>query len=275
MSVTISGAGGTLGGTQTVTAVNGVATFTDLTLTGTVGVNYVLQFTSNPVYTAANSANVTVTAGSATQLIITTQPVGGGSGAALTTQPVVAIRDAQGNLVTTDNTTQVTVAVSPGSGTLGGTQTVTAVSGVATFTNLTLAGTVGVNYVLQFTSSPALTAANSNNVQVTPGAPTQLTITQEPSSPTATNTVFAQQPIIQLRDANGNAVSQSGISVTAAVNTGTGTGVLSGTTTLPTAANGTVIFTNLKINKAGDYTLIFTSTSPSLTPAISITITIN
>ena len=56
-----SGTGGTLGGTQLVTVVAGVATFTNLTLTGTVGENYVLRFTSTPVLTPVNSANVTLT----------------------------------------------------------------------------------------------------------------------------------------------------------------------------------------------------------------------
>src|ERR1041385_9541924 len=176
-----SGAGGALGGTLTKTAVNGVVTFTNVTLSGTVGTNYVLQFTSSPVLTAANSNNVTVTAGAANKLGITTQPIGGTSGSALATQPVVAIQDARGNTVTTDNSTQVTVAIASGAGgALGGTLTKTAVNGVATFTNVTLSGTAGTNYVLQFTSSPVLTAANSNNVQVSASGATQLAITTQP-----------------------------------------------------------------------------------------------
>ncbi len=150
---------------------------------------------------------------------------------------------------------------------------VTAVNGVATFSNLTLAGTVGVDYVLQFTANPALTAANSNNVQVTAGTPTQLTITQEPSPTASVNTAFAQQPIIRLRDAEGNFVNQNGVAVTAAIDTGTGGGALAGTTTINTDSNGTATYTNLKINKTGSYTLIFSS--GALTPAISIiTITV-
>ena len=44
-----------------LSVVAGVATFTNLTLTGTVGENYVLRFTSTPVLTPVNSANVTLT----------------------------------------------------------------------------------------------------------------------------------------------------------------------------------------------------------------------
>jgi hypothetical protein len=49
----------------------------------------------------------TGTAGAATQLAITNQPVGGASGAAFATQPLVVIRDAYGNTVTTDSSTVV------------------------------------------------------------------------------------------------------------------------------------------------------------------------
>jgi hypothetical protein len=54
-----SGAGGTLGGTLTVTAVNGVATFTNLTLAGVVGTGYVLEFSATGP-TPAASGSVTV-----------------------------------------------------------------------------------------------------------------------------------------------------------------------------------------------------------------------
>ncbi len=54
-----SGTGGTLGGTTMVSAVNGVATFTNLILTGTVGTNYTLQFASSGL-TSAMSAMVQV-----------------------------------------------------------------------------------------------------------------------------------------------------------------------------------------------------------------------
>ncbi|MBS1665413.1 MAG: T9SS type A sorting domain-containing protein [Bacteroidetes bacterium] len=47
--VIASGTGGTLGGTTTINAVNGVATFTNLTFTGTAGQNYTFQFKSEPV----------------------------------------------------------------------------------------------------------------------------------------------------------------------------------------------------------------------------------
>ncbi|MFN6204312.1 MAG: Ig-like domain-containing protein, partial [Acidobacteriota bacterium] len=83
-----SGTGGTLGGTTTVNAFNGVATFNGLTLTGLVGTNYVLRFTDGSL--TVDSGNITPSGpGAATRLELTTAPVAVTSGAAFSTQPVV------------------------------------------------------------------------------------------------------------------------------------------------------------------------------------------
>jgi hypothetical protein len=60
VTATIVSGGGTLGGTTTVTAVGGVATFTDLTLTAAEGVDQVLRFTSTPALTAVDAQGVRV-----------------------------------------------------------------------------------------------------------------------------------------------------------------------------------------------------------------------
>ncbi len=81
-SVTVSiasGTGGTLGGTATVTAASGVVTFTDLTLAGTVGESYVLEFAASGL-TSASCRQITVTPGTATTLAVSTQPAGSSSG---------------------------------------------------------------------------------------------------------------------------------------------------------------------------------------------------
>ncbi|MGA0871392.1 MAG: invasin domain 3-containing protein, partial [Phycisphaerales bacterium] len=56
-----SGTGGSLGGTTTITVSGGVATFTNLALTGTAGVDYVLRFTASPGLTSVDSSNLQVT----------------------------------------------------------------------------------------------------------------------------------------------------------------------------------------------------------------------
>ena len=101
--------------------------------------------------TVSTTLSVTVTTGAATQLALRTQPGGAALGSALAPQPVVEIRDAAGNLVTS-STAAVTVALATGGGSLGGTLTVPAVGGVATFTGLTVSGIVGPR-TLTFTST--------------------------------------------------------------------------------------------------------------------------
>src|SRR2546425_9339443 len=83
--------------------------------------------------------------------------------------------------------------------------------------------------------------------------------------------MFAKQPVVELRDGLGNSVSQSGVTMTAAIATGGGT--LGGTLTAITTAGGVATFTNLAITgTAGDRTLSFSATG--LTGATSGTIKI-
>ena len=143
VTVTISaGTGGALGGTQTVTAANGLVSFTDLSLTGLTSETYTLSFVDTSAAFPAVTSNVSLSgAGAATQLAVATLPTGGANGAVLETQPIMEIQDAQGNVVTSDSTTQVTVTISAGTGgALGGTQTVTAANGLVSFTDLSLTG---------------------------------------------------------------------------------------------------------------------------------------
>ncbi|MCD1260358.1 S-layer homology domain-containing protein [Paenibacillus athensensis] len=91
---------------------------------------------------AANSLSITPTAGAATALAVTTQPVPGAlSKDAFSTQPAVTLKDAYGNVAASgpSATAVVTATARSGTGqwTIGGTTTATAVAGVATFTNLT------------------------------------------------------------------------------------------------------------------------------------------
>lgn len=97
-------------------------------------------------------------AGPATQLAVTTQPGGAEDALAFTQQPVIEVRDAQGNR-RTDYTGEVTVSKATGSGTLAGDTAVNAVAGVATFTDLEIQGTGA--HSLSFAAS-GLTGATSS-----------------------------------------------------------------------------------------------------------------
>jgi hypothetical protein len=212
---------------------------------------------------------VTVTA-SGVQLTITIQPSGTAqSGIPFTRQPDILVRDASNNPL---SGVVVTAAIASGGGTLGGTVTATSdPSGVANFTDLSISGLVG-NRTLSF-SAPGATTVISKNIDLNPGPASQLVITTQPSASALAGLAFLRQPVVRLADAAGNFVSQSGIVVTAAINTATGTGTLGGTLTDATNSSGVASFSNLRISAAGDYTLIFTS--GTLTPVVSATIVVH
>jgi hypothetical protein len=95
-------------------------------------------------------------------LAFITEPVGGKAEEPLGTQPVVEVRDANGNVVTIDNLTDVTAAIgtNPSSGALSGTTSATAVSGVASFTDLSI-DKAGDDYTLTASASGLTGAASA------------------------------------------------------------------------------------------------------------------
>jgi hypothetical protein len=129
---------GTLSGTITRNAVNGVATFPGLTI-DKAGVGYTL--TANSVsLSGATSQPFTVTGGLFAQIAFTTPASGGTAGIAWTTQPVVKAQDIGGNTITTGQGSGASIglAIVSGTGTTGATLTCTtnplqATAGVAAF----------------------------------------------------------------------------------------------------------------------------------------------
>src|SRR5207248_3014525 len=257
VTAAIATGGGTLGGARAATTTSGgTASFTNLSISGAAG-DRTLSFSATGL-TPAVSGTITVSAGAATQLTLTTEPSATAqSGVAFAQQPVVQLRDGAGNPVSESGMT-VTAAIATGGGTLGGTLTAaTNGSGLASFTNLSITGAAG-DRTLGF-SATGLTGAVSTTITVGAGAATQLTLTTQPSATAQSGVTFAQQPVVQLRDGAGNPVSQSGVTVTAAIATGAGT--LGGTLTATTTSGGTASFTNLSISgTTGDRTLSFSAT---------------
>lgn len=90
----------------------------------------------------------------------------------------------------------------------------------------------------------------------TAGSPSALGIVTQPSGNAEVGVPFSRQPAVQVRDASGNPVPASGVTVTAAVANGGGS--LIGTTTQTTDGSGRATFTNLGIAGAtGNHRLIF------------------
>jgi hypothetical protein len=237
-----SGAGGALGGTQSVTAVNGIATFTDVTLTGTVGEDYLLTFTAVPALTSVTSGNVNVAAGGASQLTYNTQPAGAVNDIAFTTQPVILVRDAGNNAVAGVDVT-ATITGTPAGVVLIGTTTVTSDgSGLATFSGLGLRGLVG-SYTLTFTSNGgALSSAASDPISLTVGAPAIISANSATSQSAPNSAAVSAPPSVKVTDTGTNPVS--GVAVAFAVTAGGGTVVPADPATVSTGIDGVATATS-------------------------------
>lgn|GEM_PF-3296498 len=147
-------------GTTTVSAVNGVATFTDLIL-ALAGSDYSLTAIS-PGLTSSFSNSFDVSPGEGVMLYFITEPVAAGLGSRFSVR--VAVSDVFGNIAT-DSTAEVTVSITPDTGTpgavLSGTTTQVAINGVATFNYLSISPIEG-RYKLTATSPGMISTMTSS-----------------------------------------------------------------------------------------------------------------
>ncbi len=262
--------GSTLSGTTTQAAVNGTATFDDISL-DQIGTSYTLDATSGALTLDTSSAFDIVA--TPTQLVITQEPSDTYNGFLISPAITVEIRDAQNNVVTsaTDNVT-VSINNNPSAGTLGGTLTVAAVAGIATFSDLEIDNT-GVGYTLDFNSG-ALTSATSTSFDITQAPATQVAFIQNPSNAVA-GVANSPDITVELQDANGNIVPTESSNVTLAFGTdpSAGAATLGGTLTVA-ASSGLATFNDITIDKAfTGYTL--TASSGALTTDTSSTFDIS
>jgi hypothetical protein len=255
--------GDTLGGTLTVPASGGIATFSTLSLTK-ADTGYTLT-ASDGNLTGATSDTFNITHGPARQLAFGVQPSTTKAGDAISPAVTVQVLDQYGNPVTND-TSNVTVAIgtNAGGGTLSGTLTVPASGGVATFSNLSI-DKVGTGYTLS-AADGGLTGAISSLFTISHAAAHQLVFGVQPST-TVAGVAISPAVTVQVLDRFGNPVTSDTSNVTVTIGTNAGGGTLSGTTTVA-ASGGVATFTTLSLDKVGTgYTL--TAADGSLTTAVS------
>ena len=272
------------------TADSSTHTFT-VTLT-TAGTWYV-SFAS-PGLTSAQSAAITVSAGSPSKLVFVQQPAST-TPTLLSPQPIVGVADSYGNLISTASATVTLALVNPNStsptfactnGTGTNHLTLATTNGVASYAGCTVSLT-GSGY--QLTASASLfSSATSTPFAVTSGPASRLAFCWgsissgcSKTAPTGSTggSAFPVQPTIVIQDANGNTVSSDNTTVvTLAIATGgtgatlTCTGTTSGVTSLR-VTSGVASFTGCSIDKVGTYQLTATS-SPYDTPATSNAFTV-
>ena len=180
LAITTNPGGGTLSGTTTVAAVNGVATFSNLAI-NKAGHRLCADGDGWRADQAWRAAALTLRRARRRSWRSDSSRANAVAGMSISPAVTVLIRTSNGNTVT-GNTTNVTLAITtnPGGGTLSGTTTVAAVNGVATFSNLSI-NKAGTGYVLTATDG-ALTSVASNSFNIAAGAAAKLAFAQQPAN---------------------------------------------------------------------------------------------
>ena len=171
VTASLASGGGILSGTTTAASSAGTATFAGLTIAGLVGLHTVSFSTTGAAPVISDVFDLQP--GVAAALAFRTRPVGGGLNSVFSTQPVIEVRDASTNVVTSA-TNAITASLLAGGGALTG-SSVVATAGVATFTALGIAGAPATRTVMFATG--ALTAAIITLVPCDLTRPPQLSAT--------------------------------------------------------------------------------------------------
>jgi hypothetical protein len=243
-------------GAEPANAINGVATFTGISILGLQG-QKTLTATVASLSNLSGSANIALTFGAATQLYLISGVEEASNRQVFTEDTVVEIRDSSGNPVDTFSGS-VSIAVTEGNGVIAGTPTET-VNGSARviFSDLRLEGQIGP-YVLSFTSLELDSTVQS--VQLAHGVVAELVLAIQES---AANDQIISGVVVELLDANENRVTSGSPLVTLAGTDLTGS--------LQESANeGIATFQELKfVGKTGEKIVTASISSPSVTSSPS------
>src|SRR5512146_487979 len=256
-SITVSivpDTGGSPVGGMTVTAVAGVATFSNLGI-HTAGCYRLIAGSAD--LQPDTSSTFCITPGPATALSFGVPPTVAtySCGTGLTMAAVqVTVVDAYGNTVVSDTRrVQVALGSNPGGGTLSGATSVAAVAGIATFLDLKVDGTAA-GYTLVATAA-GLTGATSAPFGVPLDACWDHLAFMVPPSNAVAGTVIVPPVLVCAIDGSANVDTTFTGVLTVALGNNPGGGTLSGTLS-KAAVRGCATFSDLSIDKAGaGYTL--------------------
>jgi hypothetical protein len=243
-TVTITANGPGAFATQSVTtvqAVNGVATFDQLSLTKSGEYTLTAQTTG---LASVNSSQFTILQGAPTRMNVLTQPVSTTAGIAIPNFSLEVTDDFDNR---TNYTGEVTVSPNGPGGIVSGATTVSGVAGVVTFTGLTInrAGT----YTITVAGS-GIANRVTDSFSVKSASATQISVASNPSSSRPADTLAPI--VVHLLDPFGN-LSTANATVTISIT--------SGSTTTVNVVNGIATFSNLVLNKAGNYAFSLSSGS--------------
>ena len=270
--LTLANGAGTLTGTLSQTTDNnGSVTFNDLNLT-VAGQKQLTAYVYGIVTNSSNPFNIIAAA--PTQLVRVTQPSGTATaGVVFARQPVIAVEDQFGNVVSniTDTITVSQTANGNLSGTAGNSIIMAAVAGTATFSGLFI--TNSGTSTLTFTDGALALTINSANVVVAANIPSTMAIQQQPSATIQVGVPLDTQPIVSAADIYGNPVTNGTV-----ISDGASLGDEYAQTNVNTA-NGIATFSGLSLTNIGTITLTFragtlstNSTAISVTPGPAVSV---
>ena len=286
VAVTMSPNGFSLTGGSTTSAntnAGGLATFSNL-VTNTAGSGYTLTAASSGLGTV-NSNTFTVNAGTPTKLVFTSTVSGSHpvTSSANVGPFQVQAQDNFNNPVTNINAA-ATVTLSSSS---TGTHFFTTTSGGSSASAVTIANNASSSptffYADTQSGTPTITASvtingtlvsgTTNGFTMTPGGANKVGFVQQPTTTTA-GSAISPAPTVQVEDTFGNAVADSGATVTMTAN---GFSFTAGSTTSATTnAGGLATFSNLVTHTAGSgYTLTAASSGLGTVNSSSFTVSPN
>lgn len=244
---------GTLLGTGSAGTVNGVATFTSLSIREAG--SYALRASASGL-ADGTSDTFAIRPGPAATLAFVAQPSDTTAGQPMSPPPSVEVLDAYSNRVTSST---LTVGAYATSGSTGGNTYAPAQNGVATFTDLRPLRS-GLNSL--GTVAPGLSTAYSRAFQVAPGPASALLLRASPADGTSL-AALSPPAVFEVDDAFGNRAATD-VPVSISLTPKSAPGTLAGTTSA-TSSGGQVTFDALQIDSGlggGRYAL--RASSPGL-----------
>jgi len=252
LSISSGPAGAVVEGDATVTASNGLATFSDIQL-DTAG-RY--RLTASEGALTLKSTTIKILPAVAANVSFTQQSADVVAGRALASPIKISVTDAFGNAVANGTMVSLAIGSAPADGAISGKTSAVTHNGIAEFAGVTLH--LAGDYTLTATAGSVV--ARSTGITVSAAAASRMVFTQSPADRTP-NAPFSVQ--LKLLDPYGNVATNISSPITVTLGTHPAKAELSGPNTA-TVTDGLAIFTGLSLNSPGTYTLRFEDDGLSL-----------
>jgi autotransporter-associated beta strand protein len=250
VTLTVNSGPASLGGTVSLSAQNGVATFSNVLL-NTPGAYTLLA--SDGILSGAISSAFDV-ADAASNLVFASQPITVTAGDPATALTANLMTPAGAVDTAFNASVSLSIASGPPGGQILGSLEIAAQSGIAAWNDVrfTRAGT----YTLKASTIGGLIAETAP-IAVNPGPVAQTVVSTQPGMSWQFG-VISPSPVIALTDQFGNIIPNAPASVIASILSGPPGAILTGITTVP-VHNGYATFGDLTVNLSGIYSLTFTN----------------